>query len=338
LVLEFLYRIIDIFSQYFHSSFAETSIRDNFVTVYQLLEEMMDNGVPFTTEPNSLMEMIPPGGKFKQLVGNLTGSPNISGSLPGGSLTNTPWRKTGVKYATNEIYSDINEYIDCTIEPNGLPVSMEVSGEVLVLAKLTGMPDLTLTFNNPTMLDDVSFHPCVRYNRFEQQKVVSFVPPDGHFKLMNYRVKGQLQLPIYVKPQISFSPTSGKVSVMVGTKNTQGKQVEDVVVTIPFPKGTASSTLTANFGTVQFDDMSKICKWIIGKLPKEKSPLLEGTVTFSSTATTTESSPIISAEFKLAMYAASGIKVDSLVLHNERYKPYKGVKIVTKAGKFHIRS
>ena len=35
------------------------------------------------------------------------------------------------------------------------------------LVKLSGMPDLTLTFINPRLLDDVSFHPCVRFKRWE---------------------------------------------------------------------------------------------------------------------------------------------------------------------------
>lgn len=33
--------------------------------------------------------------------------------------------------------------------------------------KLSGMPDLTLTFVNPRLFDDVSFHPCVRFKRWE---------------------------------------------------------------------------------------------------------------------------------------------------------------------------
>ena len=35
------------------------------------------------------------------------------------------------------------------------------------LVKLTGMPDLTMNFINPRLLDDVSFHPCVRFKRWE---------------------------------------------------------------------------------------------------------------------------------------------------------------------------
>ncbi|KAJ1550085.1 AP-3 complex subunit mu-2, partial [Cladochytrium tenue] len=42
-------------------------------------------------------------------------------------------------------------------------------------------------------------------------------------------------------------------------------------------------------------------------------------------------------EFKVGMYAASGLRIDALHLHGEAYKPYKGVKVTTKAGQFEIR-
>jgi len=299
----------------------------------------MDNGIPFTTEPNALVEMIPPPNILKKIVGGITGQSAMSGTLPDGSLSNTPWRKSAVKYATNEIYFDIIEEIDCTIDANGLVVSSEVSGEIQVLCKLSGMPDLSLSFVNPSILDDVSFHPCVRYNRYEQSKVISFVPPDGAFKLMNYRVKGQLQLPIYVKPQISFNQNGGRVSVMVGTKNTQGKPVEDMVVTIQFPKTVGSASLSANVGQCQYEDITKVCKWTIGKIPKEKTPLLEGSVSLPPGGQVPEAnSTSILADFKIVMFTTSGLKIDTLALTNERFKPYKGVRSITKAGKFNVRT
>ncbi len=47
----------------------------------------------------------------------ITGESNLSGALPEGNLTNTPWRKLGVKYAANEIYFDIIEELDAIVEP-----------------------------------------------------------------------------------------------------------------------------------------------------------------------------------------------------------------------------
>jgi AP-3 complex subunit mu len=42
--------------------------------------------------------------------------------------------------------------------------------------------------------------------------------------------------------------------------------------------------------------------------------------------------------WKVPMASLSGLAVASLVLTNERYKPYKGVRAIAKSGKFQIRS
>lgn len=60
LVLEFLHKIADTFADYFGTPTDENAIKENFSTVYQLLEEMLDNGWPLTTEPNALQDMIRP--------------------------------------------------------------------------------------------------------------------------------------------------------------------------------------------------------------------------------------------------------------------------------------
>ena len=36
-------------------------------------------------------------------------------------------------------------------------------------------------------LEDVKFHQCVRLSRFENDRTISFIPPDGEFELMSYR-------------------------------------------------------------------------------------------------------------------------------------------------------
>ena len=60
LIVEFLHRIADTFVDYFGSPADEGAIKDNFSTVYQLLEEMCDFGWPLTTEANALHDMIRP--------------------------------------------------------------------------------------------------------------------------------------------------------------------------------------------------------------------------------------------------------------------------------------
>lgn len=76
---------------------------------------------------------------------------------------------------------------------DGNLVKCEIYGEVIVNSHLSGLPDLTLSFANPSILNDVRFHPCVRFRPWESHQVLSFVPPDGQFKLMNYRSGLQCQ-------------------------------------------------------------------------------------------------------------------------------------------------
>ena len=77
---------------------------------------------------------------------------------------------------------------------------------------------------DPTLIDDCSFHPCVRYNRYERDQVVSFVPPDGAFELMRYRVnaQGNVSAPCYAQPQLSFeyANNQGSISIVLGVKTT----------------------------------------------------------------------------------------------------------------------
>lgn len=74
---------------------------------------------------------------------------------------------------------------------SGSTVFAEIQGVIDACIKLSGMPDLSLSFMNPRLLDDVSFHPCIRFKRWESERVLSFIPPDGNFRLISYRVSSQ---------------------------------------------------------------------------------------------------------------------------------------------------
>jgi len=229
LIIEFLHRVVNVFIEYF-GSVDEMSIKENFSTCYQLLEEMMDNGYPLTTEPNALRAMIHPPTAMGKLQSTLTGkSTTVAGDLAEGMISSMPWRKAGVKYAQNEIYIDIIEEVDAILDRNGTTISSEVTGVVQANSRLSGIPDLTLTFVDPNVIDDCSFHPCVRYNRFERDKVVSFVPPDGNFELMRYRVnaKTNVSAPIQVTPavQMSDSHNAGHGRIQIGIAQKQSSSL-----------------------------------------------------------------------------------------------------------------
>lgn len=44
-------------------------------------------------------------------------------------------------------------------------------------------------------IDDIQFHQCVRLGKFESERTISFVPPDGQCELIKYRTTQDIKLP-----------------------------------------------------------------------------------------------------------------------------------------------
>jgi AP-1 complex subunit mu len=105
--ISFLEKLLEVFKFYF-KLVIEESIRDNFVTVYELLDEVMDFGYPQFTEGAILREYIKTEAhKLEDFVGGMLGSsvhsrgnkelpPQVTG-------VGTNWRKQGVYYQRNEV-------------------------------------------------------------------------------------------------------------------------------------------------------------------------------------------------------------------------------------------
>lgn len=338
-VVEFLHRVVDILEDYFNDC-SEAIIKDNYVLVYELLDEMLDNGFPLATESNILKELIKPPNILRTVVNTVTGKSNMSETLPTGQLSNVPWRRSGVKYTNNEAYFDVIEEVDAIIDKSGTTVSAEIHGYIDCVVKLSGMPDLTMSFMNPRMFDDTSFHPCVRFKRWDAEKILSFIPPDGNFRLMSYLIGSQsiVAIPVYVRHQLNFSPNgNGKLDISVGPRQTMGRNVENVKLEIPMPKTVLNCTLTASQGKYAFDPVSHILSWDIGKIDSQKLPNIKGSISLQNGAPIPDSNPTMKVSFNINQMAVSGLKVSRLDLYGEKYKPFKGVKYITKAGRFQVR-
>lgn len=326
----------------------EDAIKDHFDVVYQLLEEMIDgsSGHPFTTEPNALKEVVIPPSILSKVM-DAAGMPGMS-TLPSGHNMGggIPWRKSGVRYTNNEIYFDIIEEMDALLEKNGAVKRLSVFGKMVSSCHLSGTPDLLLSFNQPRIVQDVSFHPCVRYSKWQRESVISFVPPDGTFELATYRpamastlaASSNNLIPLTLKPAISLEGAIGKFSVSVLLRNTGGRPLEDLVVTLPLPHTTSGCNVSmCNGGNFYYDVKSQSLIWEIGKLDtRDKAPMIQGTFTLPD-----EEDAVLphylAVSFQMSGYLLSGLKVDMLKLQNENYKPYKGVKTVTRSGRFEVR-
>ncbi|KAI5805876.1 Adaptor complexes medium subunit family-domain-containing protein [Geopyxis carbonaria] len=241
LILEFLHRVVDVLEDYLGAPLMTSKIESNYDIVAQLLNEMADDGFPFTTEPNALRDVVLPHSLIGKLFGSVTGLPSSSMPLvpsPSQSLSTIPWRRSNVKHTNNELYVDLIEQVTATIAPSGRPLAARANGTIAFTSKLSGIPDLLLTLQAPnshkqrlgatpnSVLEYPVFHPCVRLTRWrERPGELSFVPPDGKFVLASYEVDllsstsgktpGVLQLPVTVEMRTGIGPDQSEFEARV---------------------------------------------------------------------------------------------------------------------------
>jgi AP-1 complex subunit mu len=112
------------------------------------------------------------------------------------------WRPEGIKHSKNEIFLDVIERLNLLVSASGNVLRSEILGTVRMKSFLSGMPELKLGLNDKALFDmtgrtskgkliemeDIKFHQCVRLNKFESERNITFIPPDGEFELMTYRL------------------------------------------------------------------------------------------------------------------------------------------------------
>ncbi|KAJ1558592.1 AP-3 complex subunit mu-2, partial [Nowakowskiella sp. JEL0078] len=163
----------------------------------------------------------------------------------------------------------MDQYIEY-FNTSGSLIVGDIYGQIFCNSKLSGMPDLMNLRR--------------RHQRFEKDKVVSFIPPDGQFSLMQYNVTlANIQsLPIIVKPNLFVSKDSAKFDITLSPRFTSVKLMEGVILALSLPNTVSSVTLHANHGQFSFDQITKQIRWTLGKISPEVNvggvPTLTGTI------------------------------------------------------------
>ncbi len=146
-------------------------------------------------------------------------------------------------------------------------------------------------------------------------------------------------IPLSIRHNIVLkSGAAGRLELTVGPKQSMGKMLEDVSVEMQMPKQVQNCNLLASHGKYSFDPTTKLLQWSVGKIELGRPPTLKGTVSITPGAGDEIETPPVSARFRINQLAISGLKVNRLDMYGEQYKPFKGVKYVTKAGKFQVRT
>ncbi|CAK9441517.1 uncharacterized protein LODBEIA_P53850 [Lodderomyces beijingensis] len=365
-IIIFLSKLIEVMTQYF-KSLEEESIRDNFVIIYELLDEMMDFGVVQTTDFKILKEYITQDyyALLKTTQSHLVAPPN--------ALTNAvSWRKDGISYKKNEAFLDVVESINMLITANGQVLNSEILGEIKIKSHLSGMPDLRLGLNDKGIftgnnnnnnnnsnggegdstesnknieMEDIKFHQCVRLSKFENEKIITFIPPDGEFTLMSYRLSSAqfLQKPlILVQCKTKVHKHSRlEIACTVRAQIKKKSTANNVEVVIPIPEDADTPKTSAEYGSVKWIPEKSSLVWKLKTFPGGKQFSMSAELGLPAVMDDTEnilSKKPIKVNFSIPYFTTSGIQVRYLRINEPKlqYQSYPWVRYITKSGEDYI--
>lgn len=324
--------------------------------------EIIDFGYPQNTETDTLkMYITTEGVKSERAVED---SAKITMQATGA----LSWRKADVKYRKNEAFVDVIEDVNLLMSATGAVLRADVTGQIIMRAYLSGTPECKFGLNDRLLLDndgqlslpsgnrmgskatkaaagsvtleDCQFHQCVKLGKFDSDRIISFVPPDGEFELMRYRATENVNLPFKVHAIVNEVGKT-KVEYSIGVRANFGSKLfaTNVVVRIPTPLNTARITERCTQGKAKYEPSENNIVWKIGRFTGQSEFVLSAEAELTSmTNQKAWSRPPLSLNFSLLMFTSSGLLVRYLkVFEKSNYSSVKWVRYMTRAGSYEIR-
>jgi len=349
MILLFLYRLVEVLKDYFRE-LEEESIRDNFVITYELMDEMMDFGYPQISEAKILREYITQEAHKLEVV------------KPPMAVTNAvSWRSEGIKHRKNEIFLDVVERLNLLVAANGTLLRSEILGSLKMRSYLSGMPELKLGLNDKLLfeatgrrtggrgmskgkaveMEDIKFHQCVRLARFENDRTISFIPPDGEFELMSYRLNTQVKPLIWIEAVVEPHSHS-RIEYMIKAKSQfkQRSTANNVEIVIPVPSDADTPSFKTSIGTVKYAPERDAIVWSIKQFHGGKEYLMRAHFGLPSVSNEEDKKdkPPITVKFEIPYFTVSGIQVRYLkIIEKSGYQALPWVRYITQNGDYQLR-
>jgi AP-2 complex subunit mu-1 len=194
--------------------------------------------------------------------------------------------------------------------------------------------------NSGIVIDDVTFHRCVKLGQFDHDRTINFIPPDGEFELMKYRITENVNLPFRVIPVVS-EHGRGRVEYEVKIKGNFSNKLfgTSVILKIPTPDNVSKCNLFPGIGKAKYNASQKAIIWKIKKFPGDASYVFRGEAKMIiGMEDKPWSRPPIIMEFQVPMFTSSGLHVRFMkVFERSNYETVKWVRYMTRAGQYQIR-
>jgi AP-4 complex subunit mu-1 len=354
---------------------SEEALRKNFILCYELLDEMIDYGYPQVTRTENLKSFV-----YNEPIvvdSNTGGLLNSNGSHNSSSMVNpktasasavhkpviasvnTTGRSLGVNQK-NEIFVDILERLNVVFSNNGFVLNSTIDGCIQMKSYLAGNPELRLALNEDlcvgrdsgrygsVMVDDMNFNDCVNMNEWETARTLSFIPPDGEFNVLSYRITGEFPPPFRIFPSIEETePKKVEITLLLRADMPSNHFGANVVVEMRLPKAatSASCSLISAPGTghasAEFVASESKIVWTMKKFTGGCEQTMRAKISLDRPCSTQIRSEIgpINMCFEIPMYNVSNLQVRYLRVAENMvgYTPYRWVRYVTQSSSYVCR-
>jgi AP-1 complex subunit mu len=250
------------------------------------------------------------------------------------------------------------EKLNLLVSSNGTVLHSEIIGSVQMKSFLSGMPELKLGLNDKLMfeatgrstarvkaveLEDIKFHQCVRLARFENDRTISFIPPDGEFELMTYRLNTHVKPLIWVEAVVEPHSHS-RIEYMIKAKSQFKSRsiANNVEIVIPVPPDVDSPSFKASIGTVVYFPDRDAVIWTIKQFTGSKEYLMRAhfglpSVTADEGTAQHWRAPI-EVKFEIPYFTVSGLQVRYLkIIEKSGYQALPWVRYITMNGNYQLR-
>eukprot|EP00026_Physarum_polycephalum_P006864 Phypoly_transcript_06917.p1 GENE.Phypoly_transcript_06917~~Phypoly_transcript_06917.p1 ORF type:complete len:221 (+),score=26.30 Phypoly_transcript_06917:729-1391(+) len=190
-------------------------------------------------------------------------------------------------------------------------------------------------------LEDVKFHQCVRLTRFEVDRVITFVPPDGEFILMSYRLNTTVKPLFWIETHVT-NHSKNRVEYLIKAKSQYKPQsiANNVQILVPVPADASAPSFTCSMGSCKYVPEKDAVAWNIKQFPGLKEPTMRVQYTLPSVRdeTNPDKKPPVTVKFEIPYYTVSGIQVRYLkIIEKSGYASLPWVRYLCMSGDYQFR-
>lgn len=229
---------------------------------------------------------------------------------------------------------------------------------ILLNSFLSGNPELRLALNEDlvigkgsraygsVVLDDCNFHECVNLDEFESSRTIHFLPPDGEFAVLNYRITADYKPPFKLYPSIEDSGTYKiDVIIVVRAEFPESNYGSNISIRLPVPRATVGAVAefsTDSPGCVgEYNSVEKKVVWSIRKFTGASEVCIRARITLDSIVTQAHKRELgpVSMVFEVPMFNVSNLQVRYLRISetHKSYNPCRWVRYITQSTSYICR-